>query len=130
MSLRDLAALDHAAIVADLSLFAQPITVTNPGGVSAVVAGQANDVGEVVDQSTGALIMGRTVQVQLLPQSIALAGLGEVTVVGDPNGKPWLVTFADIHGVVRTFKVVEILADKKLGSLKCIVEGYRPAPSP
>lgn len=128
MSLRDLAALDHAAIVADLSLFAQPITVTNPAGASVIVAGQANDVGEVVDQSTGALIMGRTVQVQLLPQLIAAAGLGEVAVVGDPALKPWLVTFADIHGVVRTFKIIEILDDRKLGSLKCLVEGYRPSP--
>jgi hypothetical protein len=128
VSLRDIAVADHAAIIADTSLFAQPITVTNPAGLTAVVAGQANDVGEIIDQSTGAVMLGRTVLVQLLPQAIATAGLGEVTVVSDPELKPWLVSFADAYGVVRTFKIVHIMDEAKLGSLKCLVEGYRPSP--
>lgn len=128
MSLRDIAAADHAAIIADTSLFAQSITVTNPAGLTVIVAGQANDVGEIIDPSTGAIVFGRTVTVHILPGPIAAAGLGKVEVLGDTDAKPWLLSFADVHGVVRTFKVIEVLADRKLGSLKCLVEGYRPSP--
>jgi hypothetical protein len=127
VSLRDLAASDHAAIVTDLSAFALPITVTNPAGVSAIVAGQASDVGEVVDPQTGLGVLGRRVTVQILPAPLALLGMGAVVGVADGAQKPWLVRFADIHGAVLTFKVVEVLPDRVLGSLRLLVEGYRPS---
>jgi hypothetical protein len=123
VSLRLLAIADHAAILSDVTAFATAITVTNPAGVSVTLAGLASDVGEVVDPETGLGIMGRRVTVQLLPA--VLAPLGEVRAVSEGSSKPWTVRFADAHGIERTYKVIEVLPDNDLGSVRCVGEVYK-----
>jgi hypothetical protein len=127
VNLRELAALDHAAIVSDVAAgFGLLVTVTNPEGVSLTMGALASDVGEVIDPQSGMAIDGRRVTVQLLPGPLAAAGMGEVRLVADGFAKPWLVRFADVHGVPRTFKVIEIFPDRYLGSIRCRLEGWKP----
>lgn len=127
MNLRDLAALDHVAIVSDgVAGFGWPIIVTNPDGLFASTTGYASDVAEVIDPQTGMPVMGRRVTVLVLPGPIVAAGLGEVRAVPDSDRKPWLMRFADIRGRGRTYKVMAVYPDNDLGSLRCDLEAYTP----
>lgn len=126
MNLRELAALDHIAIVSDVaSGFGLQVTVTNPAGVSLTMGALASDVGEVIDPQSGMAVDGRRVTVQLLPGPLAAAGMGEPRVIADGDSKPWLVRFSDVHGVPRTFKIIEIFPDRYLGSIRCALEGWK-----
>lgn len=125
MNIRDLAALDHAAIVTDVAGgFAIPILVTNPEGVELAMAGFTTDVGEVVDPQSGMLIDGRRVSVQILTAPLIAAGMGEPRAVSDGSRKPWLVRFANVHGEQRTYKIFEVKPEDVLGSHKCLLEAW------
>jgi hypothetical protein len=129
VSLRELAALDHAAILGDTSQgFAIPLVITSPAGVQIALAGFASDVGEIVDPESGLQVTGRRATVSFVQDPITQAGLGAVTAVAEENRRPWLVSFADAHGIVRTYKVIEVLPENDLGSLRCALEGYRAGP--
>ncbi len=128
MSIRDLAASDHAAIVQDVAGgFAIPIVVTNPEGVSLSMNGLTTDVGEVVDMQSGMEIAGRRVSVQILTAPLIAAGMGEPRAVMDGNAKPWLVTFANVQGVPRTYKIFDVKPDEIFGSHKCLCEAWQPS---
>lgn len=125
MNLRDLAALDHAAILSDgADGFGWPVVVVAPSGQMAITTGFTSDVGEVIDPQSGMAVIGRRVTVQLLPGPIKTAGLGDVRAIADGNSKPWLVRFADVHGVGRTYKVMAVYPDQVLGSIRCDLESF------
>jgi hypothetical protein len=129
VNLRDLAALDHIAILTDGDGgFGWPIIVTNPDGLIASTTGFTSDVGEVVDPQSGLEVMGRRVTVQVLPAPLVAAGLGVPAVVAETNRKPWTMRFADASGRGRTYKVVTVAPDGVLGSLRCGLEAYTPPP--
>jgi hypothetical protein len=127
VNLRELAALDHIAILTDgAEGFGWPIIVTNPDGVVASTTGFTSDVGEIIDPQSGLEVMGRRVTVQVLPGPLVTAGLGVPAIVADSKSKPWLMRFADAHGRGRTYKVITVAPDGVLGSLRCGLEAYAP----
>jgi hypothetical protein len=127
VNLRDLAALDHIAILTDGDGgFGWPIIVTSPNGQIASTTGFTSDVGEVVDPQTGLEVLGRRVTVQVLPAPLVAAGLGVPTAISDSKSKPWLMRFADASGRGRTYKVMTVAPDGVLGSIRCGLEAYTP----
>lgn len=126
MNLRDLAASDHAAIVSDVAAgFAIPIVVTDPAGVTLAMGALTSDVGEVVDPQTGLVMDGQRVMVHLLVAPLLAAGMGEPRAIADGTGKPWLVRFANVYGVARTFKIVTVAPENVLGAVKCGLEAWK-----
>lgn len=126
MNLRELAAIDHAAILGDVAQgFAIPLTITNPAGVQLALAGFASDVGEVVDPESGIPIIGRRATCSFVPDPIEQAGLGPIVGVAEDSRRPWLVAFADAHGVVRVYKVTAVMPEGDLGSVRCALEAYK-----
>ena len=129
MNLREIAAVDHAAILSDVSQgFAIPLTITNPAGVSVTLAGFASDVGEVVDPESGIPVIGRRATISFVQDPIVEAGLGPIVAIVDDNRRPWLASFADAHGVVRIYKITGVMPETDLGSLRCSLETYRLSP--
>ncbi len=127
MSLRAQAAADLAAIHADtVGGFGWPITVTSPAGVSAALTGLSTDVHTTIDPETGVAVAGRRASVSLARAHLIAAGLGEPRGIGDRDAKPWRVTFDDVNGATHTFKVLEALPDRALGSVVCILEAWVP----
>ncbi len=125
MSLLDQAKADLQAILTDnVGGFAVPITVTNPGGFSAIVNGQQTSIGIVIDPQTGMPVAGRKVSVALSIAALTAAGLAEPKGVSSGAGKPWLVSFALPTGATQTFKVSESLPDE-LGCVVLILEFWK-----
>ena len=125
MNLRELAENDLGAVLEDgVYGFGWPITVTDPAGVSASLTGFSNDIGQTIDPSTGELVSGQLASVVLRLSSLTAAGLSEPRHVADSASKPWVVTFNDINGTSRTYKVNQSNADRALGVVACILEGY------
>lgn len=124
MSLRRQAADDLRLIVEDVAAFGWSIVVTNPAGEAFDVVGLSGDVGLTIDPETGVAVIGRRAHVALTFASLASVGtpIGMASTVG----KPWRVTFPDIGGTSREFKVVETAPDQTLGLLVCLLESYRP----
>jgi hypothetical protein len=127
VSLRAQAAADLAMIHADtVGGFGWSISVTNPEGVTAVLTGLSTDVHTSIDPETGVVVPGRRASVSLVRAHLATAGLGQPRGINGRNEKPWLVTFLDVDGASHTFKVVEALPDRAIGSVVCILEHYVP----
>lgn len=127
MNLRQQANADLEAILGDASAgFGWAISVTSPAGVTAALTGFSTDIGHVLDPSTGTMVAGRRASVALSIAKLALAGLGIPRGVSDQSAKPWVVVFADIAGVTRTFKVTESMPDQAIGIVTCILESYVP----
>jgi len=124
MGLRTVAAADAKAILEDsASGFGWPLTLTSPAGVSSMLTGFATDVAESVDPETGVSVSGRRTSV-----AVSLLSLAELpAVVHDETSRPWLVTYADVAGVVGTWKVIEVLPDRALGVVVLLLEAYASA---
>lgn len=123
MSLRDIAARDHASILA--TGFSAPVTVRSPEGLSLTLSAMSADTGELVDPETGVAVLGRYVRVVLELAPLRAAGLGDPRGIADGASRPWLITFPDSRGLVRTYKVQETRTDDVLGSVVCELEPYR-----
>lgn len=126
MGLREQAALDSIAILNDEDGFAWPITITDPGGTSALLNGFSNDIAETIDPETGMAVSGRLASVALHMRDLAAAGLGIPKAIDDEDSLPWVVTFDDILGVPWTFKVQESNPDRSIGVVTCTLETYNP----
>lgn len=126
MSLLDQAAVDLRAILGDSSGgFAQPITVTNPEGLSLEITGLVKDVSLAIDPDTGQQVMARTASVALDMAALEAAGLGEPRGIADSGKRPWLVEFKDALGATHRFKVSHAMPDHTLGVVTCALEFYR-----
>lgn len=125
MGLLDVARADLVSIASDtVGGFAVPITLTAPDGQTLTVPGLAADIGQTVDPDTDQVVLGRRITVAL-PMAQLPASFGEPRGIADAASKPWLVRFADVDSVMRTFKVSQVAPDNTLGMLVCVLEAYR-----
>jgi hypothetical protein len=127
VNLRLQAQADLDAILGDTaSGFGWPITVTSPDNVVGALVGLSSDIGHMVDLSTGMLVAGRHATVALSIAKLTAAGLGIPKGIADDSSKPWVVTFADIHGQSWTFKVASAKPDRAIGMVTCELKAYVP----
>jgi hypothetical protein len=124
VSLREQAAADARAILEDASGFGWLVQVTSPAGVTAALSGFTTDVREAFDPETGQMVNGRRASVAVHVRSLEAVGLAIPRGVADSSVKPWIVRFADVQGVERTFKVVESRPDLAAGVVVLILEIY------
>lgn len=114
-------------ILEDVDLWAWPITVTDPSEVSASLSGRSNDISQVIDPDTGAVVTGRSASVALRISSLVAAGFSSLPRgIADDTSKPWLIAFDDINGNSFTFKVMESSPDRAIGLVVCQLELYTP----
>jgi hypothetical protein len=124
MGLRAIAAADAKAILEDsASGFGWPLTLTSPAGEASILTGFATDVAENVDPETGVAVSGRRTSVAISLLSLIVLPVA----VADSSSRPWLVTMADVAGVMGTWKVVEVLPDRALGVVVLLLEAYASA---
>lgn len=126
MSLRAEAALDLIAILADQAGgFAWPLELTSPSGVTVALTGLTTDIGQTINPETGQVVTGRQASIAIATATLEALGVGTPRGISDSSSKPWVVRFADIHGVIQTYKVQEAKPDKALGIVTCMLESYR-----
>jgi len=114
-------------ILEDENFFAWPITVTDPNELYKPLTGRSNDIGQIIDPDTGAVISGRSASVALRISSLLGAGFSSIPEgIPDESSKPWLVAFDDINGNAYTFKVSEGNPDRAIGIVVCQLELYTP----
>jgi hypothetical protein len=98
MGLRAEAESALSEILEDQDLWAWPITVTDPGELSASMSGRSNDISQIIDPDTGAVVSGRSASVALRISSLTEAGFTTIPRgIMDEDSKPWLVAFDDIN---------------------------------
>jgi hypothetical protein len=124
MGLRAQAALDARTILEDSDGFACSITVTDPDCSSAVLDGFAQDIGQDIDPNTGLMVAGRKTTVTLPLAALADAGLGVPKGIAEASSLPWLMTFSDVLGTQRIFKVAVAMPDYEIGIVVCELEGF------
>lgn len=125
MGLRQTAEADLGVILEDSATgFGWPITVTDPDGITAPLAGFSNDISQVIDPDTGQIVSGRVATVALRTSSLIAGGLSVPENVSDVTRKPWIVVFDDINGNSYTFKVKYSDPDRALGLVICTLEFY------
>lgn len=128
MNLRERAALDIRWILENRATgFGWAVTVTDPEGASAELAGHTTDIHTIIDPETGLAVSGRQASVALPIAALTEAGLALPKGVASRDSKPWLVTFDNIGGTQHTFKVKETRPDQAAGVVVCMLEAYRTA---
>jgi hypothetical protein len=124
MGLRALAARHTKWIATNTNHFANgSVVVTNPAGASSPFAGLTNNIAEVIDTDTGMTLSGRSASVAI-PISDLVDSLGFPEAVAETTRKPWVVVYEDTEGNSYTFKVVEVLPDRTVDLVTCILEDY------
>lgn len=124
MGLREQAAADALRILEDQCGFGWPITLTNPDGATLRLTGFSNDIGQTIDADTGMLVSGRQASIALPLRRLKGEQWDIPRMIADQSLKPWIVTFDDVVGESRTFKVRETLPDRALGVIVCMLEAY------
>lgn len=124
MSLREQADQDLGFILNDSCGFTWPITLTDPDGNIANLAGVSDDIAQLIDPDTGEAVSGRLASACLRIQEIYDAGLTLPRGVSSRASRPWLVQFDDINGLPYTFKVSRSNPDRMLGEITLILEAY------
>lgn len=126
MGLREMAMQDLSLILEDKQYgFGWDITVTSPTNQVGNFIGYSDDISQVIDPSTGAIVSGRSASVALAISSLFLAGFSLPVGVVSKTTKPWIVTFKDINGSSHTFKVAQSNPDRTIGMITCILEEYK-----
>lgn len=126
MSLRAQAAADLLGILEDVDGgFGWAITVTDPTGTTVNMTGFSTDIGTTIDPETGVLVAGRRASVALPIARLTALGLGMPRGVASETSRPWVVTFNDISGAARTYKVSQALPDRAIGCVTCMLEAYK-----
>lgn len=125
MGLHDQAALDARSFLEDVTGgFGQDVTVTDPFGFRLALKGFVNRVGQQIDPDTGVMVSGDITTVALPVAALVAGGRGIPKGVSDTSSTPWVVSFADLQGVVSKFKVRETNQDRTLGVVVCILEQW------
>lgn len=126
MGLRQQAELDLREIVSDTCDFGNDtISLTSPDKVAKSMTGFSTDIYQTVDPDTGLVVAGRTASVALPIAKIYDSGFTSLPRgVDEIDSAPWLVTFDDILGRTRTFKVQNSLPDREVGIVILILEAY------
>jgi len=127
VSLRDQAAADLLGILEDADGgFGWSITVTSPDSASASLTGFSTDIGTTIDPETGTLVAGRRASVAIPIARLTALGLGIPRGIAEQSRKPWVVSFDDVEGTARTYKVSHAMPDRALGVVTCMLEAYKP----
>ncbi len=135
MKLQQRAIADASAMIG--AEFGWPVRLRDPGGSETFFNAVINDVAQAIDPQTGVPVAGRTISA-----TFSMADLQNVLVEGDEFSfavltrdpvqvsdtelKPWLVSFKDTLGHDLTFKIKEVLPDRTLGLLVCLLDFYKP----
>lgn len=115
------------SILESTSLFGWAISVVNPSGVALEMVGRSADIGMTIDPETGIAVSDRKASVALSIARLEAAAMGIPRAIADEASRPWVVTFADIGGTSRSFKVIESMPDRALGIVTCLLEAYKAA---
>lgn len=125
MSLRMIAEADLGIIMEDSHTgFGWDIAVTNPSGVTGNLTGFSNDISQLIDPETGAMVSGRMASVAIRISSLVSLGLELPRGISNGSSNPWLIAFSDIGGVSHTFKVSQSSPDRALGIVTCMLEVF------
>lgn len=126
MGLRSQAAADARAILENESDFGCPITVIAPNHQTAQVVGFSADIGQLIDMETGLPVAGRQAHVALSMATLRAAGFTDLPVpINDEKKRPWVLRFADVNGVTRSYAVRDVRPDSTLGVVVCILEDFK-----
>lgn len=95
----------------------------------ATVLGMFSRTGMTIDPETGQAVTSSKATLSVTQASLTEAGFtGTPRNIAERNKKPWIVTAVDIHGVSRTYKVLEAFPDRgQLGLVTCTLEEYLQA---
>ncbi len=125
--LREQAESDLSFILEDgVYGFGWPINIKDPAGTDADLTGFSGDISQMFDPETGVPISGQLAHVALRLTTLKAVPFEVPRGVADESSKPWVVTFEDIDGEPRTFKVKNSDPDFTLGVVVCILEHYEP----
>lgn len=125
-NLREIAAADHRAIVEDVAGgFGRELTFVDPKGLTAVVNGLWNDVGQSLDLQSGSMVAGTVAFVRVTLGALHDVGLGIPEVIADTKRKPWLVFFSDMAGREHRYKVNDVRVDRSMNAVDCYLENYQ-----
>jgi len=126
--LRTTAEADLSFILEDGAMgFGWPITLKDPTGTTANFTGYSGDISAMFDPDTGVPVSGQLAHVALRLSSLNAVPFELPRGVADESSKPWVVTFDDIDGTARTFKIKNSDPDFTLGVVVCILEVYEDA---
>lgn len=117
---------DLGAILEDSATgFGWPIILTAPDGARYELIGYSDDISQVIDPETGAIVSGRAASVALRMSSIVSLGLELPRAISDTGRKPWVVEFLDILGGAHRFKILQSNPDRALGLITLMLEIYK-----
>jgi hypothetical protein len=126
MNIRQLAESDLATTLEDsVGGFGWDITVIDPHYNSATITGQSDDIAQVIDPDTGAIVSGRLATVALRLSTLTTNEIGIPKGIANEKQKPWVIKFNDINGNAHKFKVIQSNPDRALGVVTCLLEGYK-----
>ena len=125
MSLRLIAEADLGIIMEDSTTgFGWDIAITSPDGASEDVTGFSNDISQLIDPETGAMVSGRMASVAIRISTLMTLGLNLPRGISNSASNPWLITFNDINGSSYTFKISQSNPDRALGVVTCMLEAF------
>lgn len=121
MNLNTIAESDLSFILEDVDDgFGVVIGVTNPYGSVFTLHGQSNDIGFLIDPSTGVNVRGRNCEI-VFRLSTVLSVLGMIP-DKTASAEGWIFTFNNTNGQYWTFALLDCMVDRKLGVVKMILE--------
>lgn len=127
MNLCDIAVADAHSILTDTAYgAARDIEIAPPGSDDfEQVQGWPNDVSEIVDPGTGAVVSGRFISVALSLKSLADAGLDIPTKIIDKNSPVWRIKSPDSSGTIWECTVKFSRPDRRLNIVTLILVPYK-----
>lgn len=102
-----------------------PITIIDPDGNTDVFNGLCTDISQIIDPDTGIAISGRSATISIRISLLIAAGFDIPVGIADAKGKPWVVEFENVNGVVYKFKVSQSNPDRTIGLVTCLLEAYK-----
>ena len=101
-----------------------PVTVTDPAGATAALNALNADIAQAIDPDTGQLVQGGIASASLRISDLVTATLGLPVAEQDGTKKPWRVTFDDVNGNTREYKIIRVDPDHTFGLVVCILGEY------
>lgn len=121
MNLNTIAESDLSFILEDVDDgFGVAISVTNPLGIQHTLNGQSNDIGFLIDPSTGVNVIGRNCEI-VFRLSTVLSTLGTIPNKTASN-EGWIFAFSNTNNQIWNFGLLDCMVDRKLGVVKMILE--------
>ncbi len=125
MSIRDLAAKDIRAIVARGDVSAD-ISIVTPDGGSFAIKAIVNDIGQRLDPETGGYVTSNDATCTFVLQDLYDAGVQIPYGVMDESEQLYTLSFNSVAGVQRNFSIKEVMPDRTVGMVVCMLSEYQP----